>query len=278
MNNFYNDDYNIRKRNVTIGESEFDSVLIELVNLQKTAQEHPEQQEFKLWLQLSTSGPMLFNDYRNPSKSVVFESNPMGLVATIKREDLLNFNVNDPIIKVTFKEEDLNRFNISTALKGFKGGITPPPNYVESIPQVNYDINTEITPDKLENLYTNMTKVKSPLDHKYSFEELELYAELHGPYTLWQLMLNLSKDEWSKAETIFIRKFGNRILNMFANKNPNSPEHEKQFMEEFGSKYSKEELRRYLANHSVKHEEYDMISIQWSSGRKLYYPRPFLQE
>lgn len=197
-----------RARNVVIGETSLLNVLDKIALLQEEAKHSKNPKaEYKIMFQYAVKEPVILQDSKS-REEVHFISSMTGLNATIKLEDLLNFDVSKDTLNVTFTKEDIHNYLYSMELK--RCGVKNNPEnakYMRPIP--NYpDIHTEMDLLTLDSLYTDAQRVLAGPDKKYSKSELVAYARLHGKELFAELIKSL-QDEAIKeiAKEIYRQMF-----------------------------------------------------------------------
>ena len=236
----------------TIGDSLFVNCLDKLEELKEEAKKS-DKEEFQMWIQFAEREPVTFYDQKTGEETTYYSS-PNGLIATIKREDLLNYDPNNPSIPVTFKGKDIESYQRRLLLKGFGGEIQPPKELLEYNHCTDQkDIHTELDEYTLDGLYTDMQKIFTPDDKKYSREELEEYARLHGPLMLWKLIQNLKDHEKEMALNVFVQMFGSKLLDLLDSKKKLSPEEQIKFNKKYARLLFSGEQKHKQHHHEEEH-------------------------
>ena len=206
MNSFY-------PKTLTVGDGELTNIAEKIVELQEEAKHSKNPaKEYTIMIQYAQTEPVVFKD-KNSGKEIFFNSNPLGLWITIKREDLLKYddNVRD-LLPIVIKQKDIELYHRQTSKDYDEKNIDS---------KDSGDIVTELNPFDFDNLYTDFRKVLTSNGKKYSKMALFAYGKLHGPEMFFEFIKNMPEKYKDVATAIFIHLFGEQLFDKLAKKDKN---------------------------------------------------------
>ena len=204
--------YNPRK--LVIGDGELTCFEDKIAELQEEAKHSKNpKSEYKIMIQFAEIEPVIFDD-KKTHEEISYTSCPLGLWVTISREDLLKYqNSGVDLLPIVIKRKDIETYLVG---QSHKFGISAQNG------EYSKDIETELNPFHMENLYTDLTKVNTPPKKKFSKVSIYRYGKLYGPVLLWKFIQNMPEEVKELAYAIFAQLFGESLLDkFFENENKN---------------------------------------------------------